>query len=335
MFKIVAVGNPNTGKSAVLNRLTGSRMLVSNYPGTSLEAAKVTASFGRHQAEIFDTPGIYSLFAPGLESEQILKLIEAEKPDLLVNVVDAGNLARNLVLTYELLTLEIPMLVLLNQIDSLREQGFSLDAGKLSVLLGCPVVSFSAVTGEGVLEAEQEIESFIHGRHKSSSGVGQEILLPIEFVLPENCSGKCFKCQQHREECLDRADLSRAERARRTAQTVCSRIGKRRRGHLQGLQRLVDRSLVGTVLLLGLAYLAFWALLQFISFSEGPISALLDPVAQTLQGFIQGVLPSGKIASILAQAVPEGLIIPFTIIMPAMLYVSILMALLEDSGLLP
>ncbi len=333
MFKIVLIGNPNAGKSAVLNRLTGSRMMVSNYPGTSLEITRITDMFGHHEAELFDTPGIYSLSSAGEEAVQVLGLIEKEQPDLILNIVDASNLSRNLVLSYELLSLDTPMIVVLNQIDTVRRQGYLVDTEKLSARLGCPVVSFSAITGEGVMELDEVIESYIHGRPKITTGK-RSIVIPVSATASD-CSGNCFKCQQHNGQCINEADLMRAEAARQTFQAVCSKVGTKRRGRLDSLQKFIDQSFGGTILLLVLVYLAFYALLQFISLSEGPISELLLPAANILQNLIQQVLPSARLTQILALAIPEGLIIPFTIIMPAMIYVSVLMSVLEDTGLLP
>lgn len=332
MFKIVAIGNPNSGKSAVLNRLTGSRIMVSNYPGTSLEITRITDMFGHHEAELFDTPGVYSLASAG-EAVQVLDLIEKEQPDLILNVVDASNLNRNLVLTYELLALEIPMIVVLNQIDAFRKQGYHLDIDKLKTRLGCPVIPFSAVTGEGVLELGGAIESFIHGRPIASPGK-RNIIIPVSMAASD-CSGNCFKCQQHRTECINEADQLRAEEARQTAEAVLQKIGNKRRSQLDSMQKFIDHSFGGIIFLLVLVYLAFYALLQFISLSEGPINELLMPVSNMLQTFLQQILPPGRLTRILSLAVPEGLIIPFTIIMPAMLYVSFLMSVLEDTGLLP
>lgn len=333
MFKIIAIGNPNSGKSAVLNRLTGSRMMVSNYPGTSLEITRITDMFGHHEVELFDTPGIYTLSSAGEEAAQILGLLEKEQPGLILNIVDVSNLSRNLVLTYELLTLDIPMIVVLNQIDAFRKQGYHLDIDMLAARLGSPVVFFSAITGEGVMELDDLIESYVHGRPRPTTGQGS-IVIPVG-AMPSDCSGNCFKCQQHNAECTNEAELLRAETARLTFQAVCSKIGTKQRSRLDNLQKFIDHRFGGTLLLLGLVYLAFYALLQFISLSEGPISELLMPAAKILQTLIQHILPSARLTQILALAIPEGLIIPFTIIMPAMIYVSVLMSLLEDTGLLP
>ena len=104
---------------------------------------------------------------------------------------------------------------------------------------------------------------------------------------------------------------------------------------LERLQNLVDHPIWGTIILLLLAYLGFKLLIEFISISEGPITSLLEPVSIIINDFIRQFLPAGMISNILSVAIPEGLIIPFTIVLPAMLMVSVMMSLLEDTGLLP
>jgi ferrous iron transport protein B len=112
-------------------------------------------------------------------------------------------------------------------------------------------------------------------------------------------------------------------------------MGQRQVHWLDRIQNWVDDPWVGLILLLGFAYLSFEALLQFIALSEGPINTLLEPVSLLISQLIMKLFPAGIVADVLSKAVPEGIIIPFTIVMPAMLMVSIIMALLEDTGLLP
>ena len=140
--RIVLVGQPNVGKSAVLTSLSGIQTVVSNYAGTSVELLRGELKIAEQRWEIMDTPGLYSL---GLaQSEELItrNIVLAEDTLAIINVVDAGNLARNLVLTLELLELGKPMMVLLNQIDRVRSNGVKIDASKLAYFLGCPVYAF-------------------------------------------------------------------------------------------------------------------------------------------------------------------------------------------------
>jgi small GTP-binding protein len=114
---VVMIGNPNVGKSLVLNRLTGSNFIVSNYAGTSLELSEATLKLSNREIKIIDTPGIYSIISSGQDQRIIKDLLEKEKPELILNVLDATNMERNLLLSFELKQLGFPMVILLNQID--------------------------------------------------------------------------------------------------------------------------------------------------------------------------------------------------------------------------
>lgn len=136
LYTIALAGNPNAGKTTIFNALTGLRQHVGNWPGKTVE--KKEGSF-RHQGSTFrvvDLPGTYSLNAFSPEEVIARDFILHEHPDLVVNVVDAGNLERNLYLTVQLLELGAPLLIVLNQMDMARTAGIHIDREKLSTLLG-------------------------------------------------------------------------------------------------------------------------------------------------------------------------------------------------------
>lgn len=331
---VAVIGNPNVGKSLILNHLTGSKMMVSNYPGTSVELAPIKFNLGNKSILIYDTPGVYSIYSSGDEQSVIREMLEKESIDLIVNIVDATNLERNLVLTHELQELGKPLVVVVNQIDRAREMKLKIDDATLARLLHCPVVFFSAATGEGLLELTKIIEKS-EVKDKGSEESNKPELINMDMSLSSHCMGGCNKCSIPAETCMNIADLQRVEKARTTAGMVTSKLPEKQKIFLDKVQAVLDQPIIGTILLLLFAYLGFVVLLKFINLSEGPINALLTPVNVVIENFISGVLPSGIINVILSKAVPEGLIIPFTIIMPAMLMVSLLMSLLEDTGLLP
>ncbi len=343
-MKIAVIGNPNVGKSSVLNRISGSKLFVSNYPGTSVEINRSTMKIGGQTLDIYDTPGIYSLNSYGDEANVSRSLLAEKDIDLIINIVDATNLDRNLLLTYELLELGKPILVLLNQIDRARSMGIKIDCKEMSRKLESPVLPFSATTGEGLAELLQALEKGMnHKRFKLEDvnfqykfdGSEKEKVQVLVLGQEAACSGNCSSCLTAAEDCLSPADLLRAEKARNLARLVSNKMDARQKIRLEKIQTFIDRPVVGTILLLVFAYMAFYALLQFIQISEGPINILLTPLNKLIEDIITGALPNSLITTILAKAVPEGLIIPFAIIMPAMLMVSFLMAMLEDTGLLP
>jgi ferrous iron transport protein B len=148
--KILLMGNPNVGKSALFSRLTGTKVIASNYPGTTIEYTKGISKVWGEETEVIDVPGTYSL-EPSSKAEEVAAEMLRDG-DLIIDVVDATNLERNLYLTQELLERKIPMIVALNIWDDTRHKGISIDPARLEQLLGVPVVPTVAVTGEGIME---------------------------------------------------------------------------------------------------------------------------------------------------------------------------------------
>lgn len=148
MKRLLLVGNPNVGKSVVFSRLTGARVIVSNYPGTTVEYTRGRLNLGDESLEIVDVPGTYTI-EPTNKAEEVATRMLAEG-DLAINVVDATNLERNLNLTLELLNSGKPVVVALNMCDEAAHKGIEIDAAKLEELLGVPVVSTCALSGEGI-----------------------------------------------------------------------------------------------------------------------------------------------------------------------------------------
>jgi ferrous iron transport protein B len=148
MIRILLVGNPNVGKSALFSRLTGTHIIASNYPGTTVGFTKGYLKLGKERAELIDVPGSYTL-EPGSKAEEVAVEMLKEG-DLIINVVDATNLERNLNLTLQLLERRIPMIVALNMWDDTKHRGVNIDTVGLEGLLGVPVVPTVGVTGQGV-----------------------------------------------------------------------------------------------------------------------------------------------------------------------------------------
>ena len=150
MTRILLVGNPNVGKSALFSRLTGTHIITSNYPGTTVGFTKGYLKLGGEQAEVVDVPGTYSLEPSSRAEEVAVQMLK--DGDVIINTVDATNLERNLNLTLQLVERRIPMVVALNMWDDTRHRGIDIDATKLERLLGIPVVPTVGVTGQGVRE---------------------------------------------------------------------------------------------------------------------------------------------------------------------------------------
>ena len=145
------VGNQNCGKTTLFNALTGSNQHVGNFPGVTVDQ-KMGAIKGAKDSSVVDLPGIYSL-RPYTQEEIVSRdFILNQKPDGIINIVDATNIERNLYLTLQLLELRVPMVLALNMMDEVRSNGGTIDVKKMSDALGIPVVPISAAKGEGVSE---------------------------------------------------------------------------------------------------------------------------------------------------------------------------------------
>jgi ferrous iron transport protein B len=153
--KILLMGNPNVGKSVVFSRLTGVRVIASNYPGTTVSYTRGETKVGEDTAEVIDVPGTYTL-EPTSEAEEVaLEMLRSG--DVVINVVNATNLERNLYLTLQLLEKDVPVVVALNIWDDTKHLGIDINLDKLGELLGVPVVPTVAVTGEGIKELVENI----------------------------------------------------------------------------------------------------------------------------------------------------------------------------------
>jgi ferrous iron transport protein B len=154
---VAIVGSPNVGKSALFNALTGAHIIVSNYPGTTVEVSRGRMHLGDAEVEVVDTPGMYSL-SPVTDEERVARqMLMTDHPDVVLQVIDAKNLRRMLTFTLQLLEAELPLILVLNIMDEAARLGMKIDCGQLSQALGIPVVPTISLTGEGVDDLRVEI----------------------------------------------------------------------------------------------------------------------------------------------------------------------------------
>lgn len=150
-LKIALAGNPNCGKTTLFNALTGSNQYVGNWPGVTVEKKEGKLK-GHKEVVIQDLPGIYSLSPYTLEEVVARSYLVGEKPDAILNIVDGTNIERNLYLTMQLMELDVPMVLALNMMDEVRENGGSIRVNEMEAMLGIPVVPISAAKNEGIAE---------------------------------------------------------------------------------------------------------------------------------------------------------------------------------------
>jgi ferrous iron transport protein B len=184
---IGVVGNPNCGKTTLFNALTGARQRVGNWPGVTVERKSGEYVHEGIKIEIVDLPGIYSLAASSLDEAVARDYILSGQADLIVNIVDASNLERNLYLTVQLLEMKVPLVVALNMMDMAREQHIEIDIAELSRRIGCPVIPLTASRKEGVRDLKSTINQAAAGKHVSDLDVAypREIEQAVAGLLPE------------------------------------------------------------------------------------------------------------------------------------------------------
>lgn len=185
-IRIALAGNPNSGKTTLFNALTGSNQFVGNWPGVTVEKKEGNLR-ERDDVIVTDLPGIYSL-APYSPEEMVARRYLAEEhPDVILNIVDASNLERNLYLTTQLLELGIPTVIALNMMDMVRRAGDSIDLAALSSRLGCPIIPISALRGEGIEEVKAAALAAVGNRMPSPrhifSGAVEHTLAHIEEAV--------------------------------------------------------------------------------------------------------------------------------------------------------
>jgi len=185
-FTIALAGNPNVGKSSLFNQLTGLGVITANYPGKTVELNMGTTERDGHRIAVIDLPGTYALGAISDDQWTARQAVLEGKPDIIIVIVDATNLERNLYLVLQFLDLGLPVIVALNLVDEAARQGIAVDAEALSALLHVPVVPTVAVRGEGV---DRLIDTAIAYWRSRQGSEGTKAALP-DLAIPAPSYGR-------------------------------------------------------------------------------------------------------------------------------------------------
>jgi len=310
--KILLMGNPNVGKSVIFSRLTGVRVISSNYPGTTVSYTSGFMKIDDRRVEIIDVPGTYTL-EPTCEAEKIA-LEMLKMGDIVINIVDATNLERNLYLTLQLLEMNIPMIIALNMWDDTKHRGITINLEKLREVLGIPIIPTSGLTGQGI----KELVTSISGAVSPPS--------PIR---------------------------TRDERWS-TVGSIIDQVQQISHRHHRWFERLEDASVKPkTGIMMAIAILVgSFIVIRFIG--EFLITYLLDPIfhylwlpilmklsifmgkSGLLHDVIVGKLFDGQINFIESFGLlSSGLYVPFAMVLPYIISFYLILGILEDTGYLP
>lgn len=325
-LRVALIGNPNTGKTTLFNRLTGLRHHTSNFPGTTVDARIGQAVAGEWPLELVDLPGVYSLELAQAESVACRDVLagaaaprgEAVRaPDGVLVVLDATNLARNLALAGEALRRRLPTVVALNMVDLLPRHGLSVDTARLSAALGCPVVAISARSGQGLDELRRAIVTTI----APGPGHDEGGIVPSRTPPARGGAGHGSDALHDWAEGIYAECVSGAGRAPGTTRT-------------DRADRLLTHPVGGTIafaiIMTGLFYTIF-ALAQYpmewidavFAHAGGAVDALWAALGLE-GGFIHDLLKDGVIAGIGATV----------IFLPQICLLFFLISILEDTGYL-
>jgi ferrous iron transport protein B len=309
--RILLIGNPNVGKSVIFSRLTGVQVIASNYPGTTVEYTRGHFRSGDEKFEIIDVPGTYSLEPTSKAEEVAIEMLDAG--DIIINVVDATNLERNLNLTLQLLKTKKPIIVALNVYDEACHTGINIDIQELERILGVPVVPTCAITAEGIKTLVSRITEARKGTYTYDD---EERWHEVGTIVKE-----------------------------------VQNITHRHHRFLERLGDATIKPGTGIPLAMVLLFSVFW-LIRFIgegliNFVLDPIfEKLWAPVMMKLSfalgsdGFLHniliGTLIDGKIEFLESFGVlTTGLYVPFGVVLPYIFAFYLFLSFLEDSGYLP
>ena len=305
---IALAGNPNSGKTTVFNQLTGARQHVANYPGVTVEKKEGVCTHNTETLNIVDLPGIYSLSARSPEEIIAKNYILDEKPAVVVNIVDASNLERNLFLTTQLLELDIKIVLVFNMSDIAEAQGVSFDLLLLSQLLGVPIVPVVGTTGKGI----------------------QPLL---DTILTTAASAQTRPAHRFQEQSND-DDVSIAERRYGFISGACQAAVRSTVESRHKVSDLIDTVLLNRVLGLpiffGLMYLVF-----HLTFTlGGPPMAWLESFFGWLAEIVTKFWPTGSASPLLSLLVDGiiGGVGGVLVFIPNILLLFLAIAILEDSG---
>ena len=364
-------GNANVGKSVIFNYLTGLHQHIGNWPGKTVERAEGTLYFRGYTVDIVDLPGIYSLSTYSLEESVSRKFIAVESPDLVINVVDASVLERNLFFTLQLIELETPMILALNQIDMAKGKGIQIDIEKLETLLGVPVIPTVAVKGVGIARLlEKAIETVERKPVQKRPQVryGEEVEEKISLLVEQMKSAQSVYPPRYVAIKLLEGDKEIESEVKKTAPQVmpiakklarkiktlhghaCSTVITSERYEAAGCIARATQKLVPPIKptlgerlhditthrVIGYAVLAFSLLLMFYSiFTFGDqTSRLLSDLLYGLEPFFTSIFGTGIMGNLMWGGVMEGIIAGVTIVLPYIIPFYVTLFFLENSGYL-
>ncbi|MEM1514549.1 MAG: ferrous iron transport protein B [Candidatus Bathyarchaeia archaeon] len=369
-IKVALAGNANVGKSVIFNQLTGIHQHIGNWPGKTVEKAEGTLHFKGYIIDIIDLPGIYSLSTFSLEELISREYIVSEKPDAVINVINASVLERNLFFTLQLMELKTPLIIALNQIDVSERKGIKIDYKRLEEILGVPVVPTIAIRGKGIHELLCAIIEGFEGDFRKPNPIryGSEIETRIQ-KLEEALRGAdlkyplrwaAIKILEGDEEVIKEVRrvrpeaLTLAEKLAREIEEIhghpCPTVIASERYDIAGkiarevqqilpaikvplsdrIDSLTTHKIYGYIVMAGILLTIFYTIFSFGSL----LSDLLTRIFSSYEVIFETIFESGLLKDLIWGGLLEGIISTITIALPYIIPFYLILYTLEDSGYL-
>ena len=372
MSKTLAlVGNPNCGKTTLFNELTGSSQYVGNWPGVTVEK-KAGKLKGHSDIEVMDLPGVYSLSPYTLEEVITRDYLLEERPSVIVNIVDASNLERNLYLTTQILELGIPVVVALNMMDIIRKNGDEINIANLAGELGCPVYPIEAANGVGLAEMLKEAISLAEMKIKTYSlplfkGNLNKTLKEIERLfddeIPEHLRSwfavKLFErdekvlakhkmfhnmrvkteqiITQYEDEVDDDAESIITNARYEYISSIINRcITKKRKSHELSTSDKIDRILTNRILALPIFFLIMWFVYYVSIQTLGDLSTgFMEDTFAAISDSLGGMMEEAGVSATLQSLILDGIFGGVGAVLgfvPQIMILFFFLSFLEDCG---
>ena len=364
--RIALTGNPNVGKTTLFNALTGSRQHVGNWPGVTVEKKTGRINRNGYDIEIVDLPGTYSLTAYSADEIVARDFILEEKPDVVVQVVDATNLERNLYLTTQLAELGAPVVIALNMADAAEARGDAIDRERLSAFLEIPVVRTVGTRGDGIGDlldaAIREVKTSPHHKHAVCYGAEVEAMiaslvdaLAIDRALTaryprrwlavkllegdENVLARVREgpASIHVQNLLSSIDVDgyEASMADKRYEAIVAILPQVHRTDTRGatFSDMVDRVVTNRYLGIPIFLALMWGAFELTFTVATPFMTVIDTFVAWLAGFATGSIEPAWLGSLIGDGIVSG-VGAVLIFLPNIFILFLILAILEDSGYL-
>lgn len=363
-YQVALIGNPNCGKTTLFNRLTGSHQTTGNWPGVTVDKKSGIFDYNDSGFHLIDLPGVYSLEQSshaGLDEKIATEFLQCQPADLVLNVVDATSLERQLFLTAQLLHMGLPVVVVLNRMDLLQQRNLRIDVDKLSEQLGCPVIPISAYYNKGIDQLKQQLPEMLNKRsnlhfdlpatlHDSVHAVRniqqkpdsdscwktlQMLIEPQQapLELRSFCHAEKQKIEQHYDEdlALIAADLY-FQHAHDASHASQEQTDKFTRNTTDSVDRWMLHPILGMPIFLGIMYLVFSLSITmgnaFIDFFDLGAQALFVDGPTAL---LQSISAPQWLIAFLAEGIGGGMQVVASFI-PVIAALFLLLSIMEETG---